>query len=215
MNLLLRLDTNLCQCGELCISIFQSVDEATLRFQILRCIPQTSPRSHELRRRLALAFFFDDVKYSVQAPEVTLDLRDITRKLNEPQFKLDRESDYHELSATISILDIAIDNGQSLEKDITIPKYERAFNEEVDELAARIYVLWSSINDAGAAFFSRIDAKQVMDGLRQRLLYAVRTELQPKLHIFDSTPDDSDNSHMIRKQGEFMKKIFKHKAELP
>jgi hypothetical protein len=194
------------KCPDICRKLFDAVDEATLRFQMLRCIPATEWRVHELRRRLALAFFFNDVEYTTNAPQKLIDLSDIRTRLEQPQFKIDKDTDYYELAAMISILDIAIDDGRSTTIPLTDPEAEQEFNTEVDALAARVYIMWSHISDAGASFMSRIDAKEVLESLRQRLSYAVRTKPKPKKGIFDST---SDNIEVLKKQSEFMKKHFK------
>lgn len=177
-----------------------------MRFQIIRCIPRTTARLHELRRRLALSSFFSDIGYASRPSYDHLDLWEITKRLNEQKFKISRDTDHHELAALISILDIAIDNGQSTGSNLNDTVLESEFNTDVDELADRIKVIWSSINDGGASFMSRIDAKEVMEGLRNRLIYGVRTKLKPKQSIFDSVPDDIEG---VRKQSAMMSKYFK------
>jgi predicted nucleic acid-binding Zn-ribbon protein len=156
-----------------------------------------------------LAFFFSDIGYATKPSHDHTDLWEITKRLNDPQFKIRKDMDYRELAALISILDIAIDNGQSTENDLTDSEVERDFNTDVDDLADRIKIIWSTINDAGASFMSRIDAKEVMEGLRNRLIYGVRTKLKPKQSIFDSVPD---NSESLRKQSAMMSKYFKRDA---
>jgi predicted nucleic acid-binding Zn-ribbon protein len=146
------------------------------------------------------------MEYATRSPQNHMDLWEITKRLNGPQFKIRKDTDYRELAALISILDIAIDNGQSAENDLTDPEVECEFNTDVDDLANRIKIIWSNINDAGASFMSRIDAKEVMEGLRNRLIYGVRTKLKPKQSIFDSVPDDSEG---VRKQSAMMSKYFK------
>ena len=190
----------------MCQVIFGTVEDTTLRFQILRCIPQTTSRVHELRRRLALAFFFNNEVYSDSAPQNIIDLSEVVKWLDQPQFKIHKDTDYYELAALMSILDVAIDNGLSNETNITDIEDESAFNRQVDDLAARIYVMWSSINDAGASFMSRIDAKEVMESLRHRLLYGVRTRPKPKTSIFDSGL--AETKDMV-KEKEFMNRFLK------
>jgi hypothetical protein len=168
-------------------------------------MPQTTPRIHEIRRRLALAFFFEDARYLMSAPHLVIDLWEIIKRLDEPQFQINRDTDYQQLAALISILDMAIDNGQSPDMSMSDTEQEQHFNAEVDTLAARIRNMWSSINDAGASFMSRVDAKEVMECLRHRLLYAIRTRPVPKRSIFDPVPDDREEK---LKQSKFMNKYF-------
>jgi len=175
---------------EICASMFNYVEQATLRLQVVRCMPVTSLRLHDLRRRLAMAFYYDDLAYSIQPSHLLIDLYLITKRLDDPPFKINERTDYHELAALISLLDIAVDNGQSVQLDLKDEQVERHFNEDVDALDARIKTLWSSINDAGASFISRIEAKEVMEAVRHRLIYAVRTQPRPKRSVFDEEVEE-------------------------
>lgn len=120
-------------------------------------------------------------------------------------FRITDHTDYHELAALMSMLDVAIDNGISMDMDHTDPAGEQEFNADVDALAQRIKGLWSNINDSGASFISRIDAKEVMEGVRHRLMYAVRTKPKPKCSMFETIPD---NTEQIQKQSIMMNKYF-------
>jgi hypothetical protein len=182
--------------------MLRAVDLPPLQLQILRCIPQTTRRLHEVRRRLALAFFFKDDatgssnKYTSDKPHCTLVLSEVAQQLEKSQFKINKDTNYPELAALMSILDIALDNGLSIEHKITGREGEVRFNEEVDDLAARIKQIWGSINDAGASFMSRINAKEVIQGLRMRLEHVVRTKPKPKLSIFDrGVIDEKETVH--------------------
>lgn len=179
--------------------------QARLRSQILQCLPGNTARLHDLRRRLALASLFQDFQRATSPAYQTIDLWDVTKLLDGPMFRVTDTTDYHELAALMSILDVAIDNGISVDVDLTDPKAEQEFNSDVDALAQRIKALWSNINDSGASFMSRIDAKEVMEGLRHRLMYAVRTKPKPKRSIFETIPDETEQ---IQKQSAMMSKYF-------
>jgi hypothetical protein len=207
MNTLCK--ANMPKCQETCASIFRAIKLPALQLQVLRCIPQSLPRVHELRRRLALAFFFSKSKYISSAPHDALDLIEVTEQLDRPQFKINKETDYPELAAVMSILNIAIDNGLSVRHDVADPEGEIKFNREVDILAARIKQIWGSINDAGAAFMSRSYAKEMMEGLRMRLELTIRTKPKPKLSIFET--DEPDDGRVVLKQTTISRKLFQKK----
>ena len=154
-----------------------------------------------------MACFFEDVGHSTRSPDVTVDLLEITKQLGRPEFKVNRDTDYHQLGAKISILDVIVDNGLSAEYDMRDEAAENEFNEEIDRLIAHVQKMASSINDAGASFMSRLDAKEVIEGFRYRLAYAVRTKSAPKASIFNALK--KDDSEGIRKQSKLMEKHFK------
>jgi len=197
------------KCQKTCASTFHAIKLPVLQLQVLRCIPQTTRRVHELRRRLALAFFFDETKYISSAPHDTFDLTEVTEELKKPKFAVTKDTDYPELAAVMSILNIAIDNGLSFRHEVTNPEVEVNFNREVDILAARIKQIWGSINDAGAAFMSRSYAKEMMEGLRMRLELTIRTKPKPKLSIFDT--DEPDEDRPVLKQTTLSRKLFQKK----
>jgi hypothetical protein len=168
-------------------------------------MPAFSPRPNDLRRRMALSFFAEDLKYGADVAYEVVDLWTMTKLLDGPRFKIQEGTDYHELAALMLILDVALDNGLSANTDMTDHEAEAEFNADIDCLGARIKAIWSSINDSGASFISRIDAKEVMEGVRHRLIYGVRSKARPKTGVFDSVQDKSSE---IKKQSSLMDRIF-------
>jgi hypothetical protein len=197
------------KCQKTCASTFYAIKLSALQLQVLRYTPQTTQRVHEFRRRLALAFFFNETKYISSVPHNTLDLSKVIEELNKSKFTVTKDTDYAELAAVMSILNIAIDNGLSYKHDVTNLEGEVKFNMEVDVLAARIKQIWGSINDAGAAFMSRSYAKEMMEGLRMRLELTIRTKPKPKLSIFET--DELDEDRPVLKQTTLSKKLFQKK----
>ncbi|KAI9734411.1 MAG: hypothetical protein M1818_006799 [Claussenomyces sp. TS43310] len=193
------------QCQVICTSVYTTIQQATLRCQVLQCLPASSQRMHDIRRRLALAFVFEDLGKATSPAHQTIDLWEITKLLDGPRFKISEATNYGELAALISILDIAIDNGLCVDVDMGEPSASQDFDADVDALAARIKALWSSVNDSGASFLSRMDAKEVMEGVRHRLIYAVRSRPKPKHSVFDSIPDGSEQ---VRKQSAWMSRYL-------
>jgi len=128
--------------------------------------------------------------------------------LDSARFRISKDTDYAELDASLSILDIAVDNGRSDGVDIGNEHRELAFNRQIDELGACIKALWSAINDAGASFISRIDAKETMEEIRHRLIYTVRTRPKAKRSVFDAPEADQDDQREIHRQSSFMENHF-------
>ena len=172
-------------------------------------MPDSSARLHELRRRLSFAVFCRDYDLTKEPVGANFELWRLVDELDSTRFKITKETDYVELATTMALLDIAIDNGHSAGLDLSDPQAEKDFNSDVDELAYQLKVIWSSINDVGALFISRIDAKEVMDGVRNRLMYTVRTRLKPKASIFDLPKKKIVDGEGTRKQSAFMETHFK------
>jgi len=157
---------------------------------------------HEFRRRIAIAFFFNDPTLARSHPDGTLTLASVIALLKEDRFRIGRQTDYAQLAAEMHLLNLAVDDGSHRPQE----QGERAFNAEVDELTRQLKHIWGSINDAGVSFMSRTEAKSVIEWVQERLMYTVRTRPQPKQSIFD-TPDREDPS--LPRQQDYMRKFFR------
>ncbi|KAH0563044.1 hypothetical protein GP486_002390 [Trichoglossum hirsutum] len=148
--------------------------------------------SEEQRELVALAFFFNDSSYLTLPEDDLLELRRITRELEKPEFSIDNNTDYIRIASLISILDICIDNGASpsrLDKD-----QETMFNIDIDNLARKLKSMFTKIVDTGASYMARTEAKEVLERVHYRLVFAVRTKERLKKSIFQSTTGiDMDN----------------------
>lgn len=148
----------------------------------------------------------------------------MSKTLCHPRFTITRQTDYPVLTASISLLDIALDSGSSSSSSFPstscssppddpqadAEREEREFNADVDALAYQLKVLWSSISEVGASFISRIDAKEVMEGVRNRLLFTARTRPAPRARIFDIPGQNGeDGQGEVKKQRVFMEGHFK------
>lgn len=162
-----------------------TVPLATFRLQIVDSIPSGSARTHDLRRRLAMCFFFKDLSYSASHPHSTMDLEKFIQRLDDSDFDARPKTEYPELTASILLLDVAVDDGQSTKLDLTDPEVEKRFNEDVDDLVASIKAIMTSIGNPGAAFISRIEAKEALELISQRIADTVRTKKVVKPSWFD------------------------------
>ncbi len=153
-----------------------------LRLQLIQSIPAFPQRSNILRRRLALAYFFNDATYFTKELDSLVDFKAIVARLQTPQFNINKATDYSGLAATSAILSIGLDSG---DRPARLSKSaEATFNEHVDMVDSKIRAMFSQIIDSGASNMKRTEAKEVLEGIHCRLLYAVRTKPPPKKMIF-------------------------------
>ncbi|KAL9608469.1 MAG: hypothetical protein Q9167_006701 [Letrouitia subvulpina] len=177
--------------------------DPVFRLQLLQGLPVSSLWTSLFRRRLALAFFFEDDRYSSENASSLISLRTIASHLSNPQFNVANETIYPELAASIGILAIGIDDGDppaiGADKEI-----EDAFNREVDLLSARVKAIYTQIVDTGASHMGKTEAKEFLGAFHSRLEYAVRTKPKAKNTILDN----SDGEKVVQKQAALMKKHF-------
>jgi hypothetical protein len=119
-----------------------------------------------------------------------------------------RRPDYANMTAQTYILDIAIADGgrPALFASRT---HEVAFNRKVDKLADRVKAIFASIADTGASHMRRTEAKEALQALHYRLLYAVRTEPRPKKNVFGGR--DGDEYRAEERSKGFMSKFLARK----
>lgn len=175
-----------------------------IRANALQCLSIRNVRTHEVRRRLAISFLFNDPSLGRQSPETVFTVRSIIDRLGEDDFNITSQTDFAELKAMIIILDIAVDDGSPPESNN--PEDNQKFNQDVDELATKLREIWRKINDSGMKI-TRTEAKSVVEWVQQRLSNTVRTRKKAKQSIFD-IPGQEDLAS-LPKQQEYMAKFFK------
>jgi hypothetical protein len=183
-------------------ALFDSLTDVTLRAQLIQAIPAFSARLTLFRRRLALAFFFDNSSYLSKPQQDLVNLGTISHRLTTPKFgiKRDKEFNYTELAASISILNVGVGSGDPPLAGMN-EKVENAFNDQVDELSRRIKTMSTSIIDNGASQLKKTEAKEILESFNFRLMYAVRTRPKPK-----NTPFGNPNLDRNRKIYEYSHK---------
>ncbi|KAI9697395.1 MAG: hypothetical protein M1836_004673 [Candelina mexicana] len=164
--------------------ILASVTDCQMRLQFLSHFPTHSHTLHLLRRRLALTTFFSDPVYLNKPSDNLIRVPEVTHHLHSSAFNIDNDTNYIELATTASILDIAIDDGLSL-NTITDRHAIETFNQDIDTLTARIKFLFTSILDSGASHMTRTEAKEALERVHYRLVYTVRTKPVTKKRIFE------------------------------
>ena len=163
---------------------FKSITDASLRLRLLQHIPASCHRLILLRRRLALACFFQKIGHWSQHAVNTINLKSIARHLEGPQFIISNATDYSELTAAIATLSIAIDCGDLSPRTTA---EERAFNLDIDALALKINAMFAGIVDTSTSHRGRTEAKEVLEAFQHWLSYGVRTKPPPRKSLFGDT----------------------------
>ncbi|KAJ8066824.1 hypothetical protein OCU04_004206 [Sclerotinia nivalis] len=170
----------------ICATLFNTVELSSLRLRIINSIPPTrSSRLHELRRRLALTFYFSSLSKSLHPPQKIISIPALTLRLKEPPFHIQPNTDYHEFAALILLLDVAIDDGRPEDLDLSDEDVEKQFNKDVDELTNRLTTF--DIKASGAQHSSRMEAKENLSLVERRIEHTVRTRSKPKNMFYEET----------------------------
>jgi hypothetical protein len=140
-----------------------------------------------------MCFYFLDTQYADTHPHKITDLNDFMDRLDEEDFKASPTTNWQELGARITLLDIAVDDGRCDKIDLSIPKSAENFDEDVDTLVATINNIMRSLGNPGAAFISRIEAKEVLELVSQRLSDTLRTRPKRKLMHFETPTPRTEN----------------------
>jgi hypothetical protein len=132
-----------------------------------------------------MTFYFNDISYSLRHSHHLMNLDLFITRLEDPSFDLTPDADYRELTALVSLLDIAVDDARSTGLDLTDREQERRFDKDIDDLAATIKDLMKGIGNPGAAFISKIEAKEALELVAQRIADTLRSKPKPKDTVFD------------------------------
>ncbi|TVY93188.1 hypothetical protein LAWI1_G003721 [Lachnellula willkommii] len=182
-------------CQRVCERLVECIDQPSLHLQVVDAIPSFHPRTHELRRRLAMCFFFDDIAYSIDHPHTTFELEKFMDRLREPAFEIGDKTDYQQLAALISLLDVAVDDARCAYLDLANSSAAERFDEDVENLVFTIKKVITRIGSPGPAFISRIEAKEAAELVSQRIADTLRSKPKLKKSVFDgSKKKEEDHS---------------------
>ncbi|TVY49725.1 hypothetical protein LOCC1_G000237 [Lachnellula occidentalis] len=181
-------------CQRICERLIECIDQPTLRLQVVDAIPSFHPRTHELRRRLAMCFFFDDIAYSIDHPHTTFDLQKFMERLQEPAFEINEKTEYQQLTALIYLLDVAVDDGRCAYLDLANSSAAERFDEDVDHFVVTIKGVLTKIGSPGAAFISKLEAREALLLVSQRIADTLRSKPKPKKSVFDGLKKKEDHT---------------------
>ncbi|KAL5118977.1 hypothetical protein ACEQ8H_003106 [Pleosporales sp. CAS-2024a] len=203
------------------------ISQPVMQQKLVCALPAKSPSCAYFQRHLALSFlFYPDV---VDVPLTDARIVPLVHKrLNMASvFRIDKDTNYHFLTARMTLLDIAIGPGlssvpypplvsrteswpDSSPMMPPVPELDevKEFNRDVDALAQHIKVLGNSIVEAGAvADISILSAKDAVERLCSRLEHAVRIGGRKTHDVFGS-----DDEGIQVKVTDIFRKVAKAKA---
>lgn len=124
-----------------------------------------------------------------EPPGAVLNLKRITSVLGDRRFDIKRHKnkatdgyDYGELISLTTLLNVAIQPGM-FRDGFPSKAAECEFNADVDSLAERIKIIFTSIQGLGASHLKRILAKSALETVHYRILYSVRSRPPPKVSL--------------------------------
>ena len=148
---------------------------------------------------MAVAFLLQDSGPLKEPPESVLDLQRITALLTRDERfqvgrrKNDPDYDYGDLVALTSHLEVCV-NTALADLKFADADTESKFNAAIDQMAARIKKLFTSIEDTGASHLQRMLAKQALETLHYRMMYSVRSKAPPKRTLFQTFQRESNRN---------------------
>lgn len=196
----------LSQCLECCKALHRDFKTQSIRLNALLALPVDSRRAHDLRRRLATAFLFEDSNLGGQDTSAHMTIRQLVDRLDQDDFAINAKTDFDELRASIIILDMVIDDGSFVPSDNADD--ETRFNADVDELASKLRAFWTKINDTGLKL-ARAQTKSVVEWVQQRVSVSVRTRRKVKRDIYDTA---LGNDPFLPRQKAMMKEFLGKKV---
>ncbi|SPO00023.1 uncharacterized protein DNG_02875 [Cephalotrichum gorgonifer] len=184
--------------------VYSAFPYPPLRLRSLKFLPTSTEEMHDLRRRMATVFFFDDLSLAGRPPDSAFELRDIAVHLQSTRFKIRSDTDYASLRALLLLLDIAVGAGSIPDPDDPLLQSAdapaAAFDAEVDRITTTLAQMSRSINDTGMKSILPMEAKMVMDWVAKRLAHSVRTKPKPKISIYDLSDRPAVDVHLPQQQ---------------
>ncbi|KAI2787126.1 hypothetical protein POX_f07486 [Penicillium oxalicum] len=184
---------------QICRPVYECVREPQFQSRLLQHIIPTSTWVSLLRYRMAVAFLLQDSGPLKEPPESVLDLQRITALLTRDERfqvgrrKNDPDYDYGDLVALTSHLEVCV-NTALADLKFADADTESKFNAAIDQMAARIKKLFTSIEDTGASHLQRMLAKQALETLHYRMMYSVRSKAPPKRTLFQTFQRESNRN---------------------
>lgn len=186
------------QDRRICATVFETVKEIQFQSRMMQHILPTSTWISLLRYRLTVAFLLQDPGPLTEPPEKVLDLKRLTVLLTRDErfnMKLQKSKDdydYSDLSAACVLLDVVVNTGLY---DLEYKQADTAkeFDAVIDQLAAQIKIIFSSIADTGASHLKRMLAKEALEALHYRVIYSVRSKPPPKKTLFQTYAKENRN----------------------
>lgn len=188
----------------------------------------------ELQRRLASEALLDKPNIGRNHSDDIVAIQDILARLSQPDFHIANSTNFGELNALISLLDIVIHDGSYLYRAYLLapspspssstsallptsttlvspsmtpsPASEAEARIKYDEDIDVLIKKLKVLHDkiSDNTLVSKKEAKLALDGMMKRLTYTVRSRPPPKTNIFDGIFSSKEDTY-LPKQRDFMK----------
>jgi hypothetical protein len=218
------------QLSDILPKLYSRITHPILQRNLVCALPAKSPLTAYLRRHLALSFLLH--AQVLDLPLAHPSIPELVHKhlATSPDFRINKNTDYHFLAARMTLLDIAIGPGllsvpyqplvsaapsQAGSSPIMAPlpgsDEIKDFNKEVDALAQHIKFLGNSIMEAGAvADITILDAKDTVERLCSRLEHAVRIGGKKSHDVFGNNDEG-----MQLKVSDIFRRVNKTRKKAP
>ncbi|RKF56829.1 hypothetical protein GcM3_192008 [Golovinomyces cichoracearum] len=166
-------------CKEICENIIYCVEQQTFRLQIVESISSVLVRSHELKRRLACCFLFNDLRFATAPSQNIFNFNTFIDRLKSKDLQVTHDTNYYELRALIMLMDIAVDDGRSSSVDLNDQCIEDTFNNHVDNFSMSIKEILGRLKTQDTGYVSKIQAVEAIEAFSQRVIHTMRTKPKP------------------------------------
>ncbi|KAI1077046.1 hypothetical protein F5B20DRAFT_572517 [Whalleya microplaca] len=224
-------------CESICTYLYESVEENVLRVVPINYMPNTTSKALDLRRRMAAVTVFRDLSLGRLPVDDAITIEDVMRRLDEPDFRVTRSTDFENLRALVTLLDIVISkagfmhphahphphstppgnntttntNNSNGDNHEEAEEADRLFDTRIDALTFRLKMVHDKIHDN--TLLSRKITKAGLDAVGKRLTYAVRSRPPPKTSIFEPETRRAEDDANVPRQRAFMRNWAQRKAE--
>ncbi|CAK7265203.1 hypothetical protein SEPCBS119000_001392 [Sporothrix epigloea] len=191
-------------CLDIAISLHSSVQKPSLWWRVLACLPSDTPASHDMRRRLASAMFFNDPERARLDPRQQLQqVPGLATLADRDDLVLTPDTNFADLTALVDMLGVFLDDigreavvqlrsapkdqsGSNPDgKDNAFAAAVRSFDANIDGLVRRLKWMGHGIESTGGGHIAQLDSKTAFERLQIRLTHSVRIRPRGRRSIFD------------------------------
>ncbi|KAF3001642.1 hypothetical protein E8E14_002139 [Neopestalotiopsis sp. 37M] len=199
-------------CKSICNYQYASIEQASQRSIAITMLPTSIPRGIDLQRRLASEALLNKPNIGAKDPDQSVTVHDIFSRMSEPDFQITGTTDFGELIALITLLDIVVHDGTHLYRAELAASASAAseaearlrYDEDIDGVVVRLKILHDKISDN--TLILKKEVKLSLDGMIKRLKNTVRSRLPPKMKLFDDDDKAEKEAKFLPRQKDFMKK---------
>ncbi|POS82914.1 hypothetical protein EPUL_004772 [Erysiphe pulchra] len=200
-------------CQETCESVYRNVEQPNLRLQIVESLSSVIVRTHDLRRRLACCFLFNNLIFAKKPSQDYFNFPMFLNRLKVSDFKCKPNTDYRELRALIMLMDIAVDDGKSSNLNLDDKFEEENFNINIEKLGMSVKEIFGGVGSQDDGNISKIQAKEAVDAFFRRITHTMRTKPKPTHEWFVDRAKERNNVGERQIMENFVAKVKGNKRE--